>query len=57
MKVGYRMLRGGTSKAYLDADEYLGDGVIHYGVNKHNDEPLALVWCDEYGGWIEVERP
>jgi hypothetical protein len=52
MKVGYLMLSGHESTAYLDDDP--DDLGIYHGENKHSDEPVAVRWTGER--WEEVER-
>lgn len=40
------------TKAYLDHDEAING--LHYGVNKHTDEPVIVRWSDERERWEKV---
>lgn len=48
MKVDYRLLSGGTSKAYLDEEE----GEVITGTDKYTDDPVAVRWTGLE--WVEV---
>ena len=43
MKVSYTTLRGAPSTAYLNCDE-IPDNCRTTGEDKHNGQPLTLVW-------------
>ena len=48
-KVAYCTLTGGHSTAYLSE---LHDDKVYVGVNKHTDEPVAVI--DAGDGWVEI---
>ena len=55
MKVTYRTLYGGESKAYLDGDPV---GHIYRGTNKHSDEDVLIASVPtsdpELNAWVEI---
>ena len=58
MKVTYRTLYGGESKAYLDGDPV---GHIYRGTNKHSDEDVLIASVPtsdpELNAWVEIPVP
>ena len=56
MKVGYIMLNGNTSVAYLD-DEPVGQ--IYKGTNKHSDQDVLIASVPtadpELNVWVEIK--